>query len=63
MAELLKPCPFCGCKAELITVPGYFREASACVIKCMAGCCNQKPHRSAQKAIEAWNRRVGDDDA
>lgn len=64
MAELLlKPCPFCGGEAELITIPRYFSDGSGYIFKCMVGCCIQMPYRSEQKAIEAWNRRAGEDDA
>lgn len=56
----LRPCPFCGSKAELLIVPGYFDQGnqSGWVVKCTAGCCNQMPHALKQDAAEAWNRRV-----
>lgn len=57
----LKPCPFCGGKAELIIVPGYFKQglsSSGWLVKCLAGCCNQMPYRSDHDAVEAWNRRA-----
>lgn len=57
----LKPCPFCGGKAELIIVPGYFKQglsSSGWLVKCLAGCCNQMPYTSDHDAIDAWNRRA-----
>jgi len=57
----LKPCPFCGGKAELIIVPGYFNQglsSSGWLVKCLAGCCNQMPYGSDHDAVEAWNRRA-----
>jgi len=60
----LKPCPFCGGKADLIIVPGYFQQglsSSGWLVKCLAGCCNQMPYASDHDAIEAWNRRAKDD--
>ena len=32
----LKPCPFCGSKAEIIMVPGYYGETSAWIVACTA---------------------------
>lgn len=57
----LKPCPFCGGKAELITVPGYFKSglsSSGWLVKCLNGCCNQAPYMSDHDAIRAWNGRT-----
>lgn len=56
----LKPCPFCGGKAELICVPGYFKtglSSSGWLVKCLNGCVNQMPYSSDHEAVEAWNRR------
>ena len=60
----LKPCPFCGGKAELIIVPGYFKYGLSSIgwfVKCIDGCCNQSTYMSDHDAVEAWNRRVNDD--
>lgn len=60
--ELLR-CPFCGSEAELLIVPGYFKQgltSSGWVIKCQNGCCNQMPFQSDHDAVEAWNRREGE---
>jgi len=60
MSEL-KPCPFCGGDAKLIIVPGYFKtglSSSGWLVKCLNGCCSQRPHIDDHEAIEAWNQRV-----
>lgn len=56
----LKSCPFCGCEAELITVPGYFDSGkkSGYLVKCTEGCCNQMPHISELEAADTWNWRA-----
>lgn len=53
MSDKLKPCPWCGSKAELYVVQKTFQ----------AGCTNLKCHaerwpRTKDKAIEYWNRRT-----
>ena len=53
----LKPCPFCGGKAELLIVPG---RVASWLVKCKKGCCNQMPHVSDHDAIEEWNTRWDD---
>ncbi|MBO5969278.1 MAG: Lar family restriction alleviation protein [Clostridia bacterium] len=61
----LKLCPFCGGKAELIIVPGYFKQGlspNGWLVKCLKGCCNQMPFMSDHDAIEAWNRRAKEKD-
>ncbi len=54
----LKRCPFCGSKADMIAVPGYFGEKSGWLVQCSAQCVNQMPHTSEQDAAGHWNRRV-----
>lgn len=51
--QKLKPCPFCGKKPTLITVPDTMERLVVC-----SGCCNQFPHKTEDEAVEAWNRRV-----
>lgn len=49
----LKPCPFCGGKAELIDL-GH----GECFIKCHRGCVEQSHvYKAKSSAINAWNRR------
>ena len=55
--EKLKPCPFCGGKAEIICSPDYFRTTWGWLVKCKKGCCNQMPFQSEHSAVEAWNTR------
>ena len=58
----LKPCPFCGSKADLIIAPGYFNngQSSAWVVKCKNNCACQMPQKSENDAVKMWNRRVDD---
>lgn len=51
----LKPCPFCGGKAELLIVPSD--PSSKWVVVCKNKCYNQFPHDSEEEAVEAWNNR------
>lgn len=60
MAELIKPCPFCGSKAELICFNIEYGTVTV-------GCTNQdcditmgKGFFSDEEAIEHWNRRVNE---
>lgn len=54
----LKPCPFCGGKAELFTEEDkYYKHMVACV-KC--GARTPKEHIDAI-AISDWNRRMTDE--
>ena len=51
----LKPCPFCGSKAEIYKYSGkdYHTVWVGCS-KCQVG----TPRVRVEKAIEIWNRRV-----
>lgn len=60
----LKPCPFCGGEADLIIVPGYYKQglsSTAWLVKCIQCGVHQMPYMSDHDAKEAWNRRVKDD--
>lgn len=59
----LKPCPFCGSKVELIIAPGYFSQglsSNGWFVKCKKCGIHQMPYQSDHDAIEAWNRRAGE---
>ena len=58
----LKPCPFCGGKARLITY-----DTCTCVyyVKCDSASCGIKPvtwiYTTGEEAVEAWNKMVDDE--
>ena len=58
----LKPCPFCGGKAELIKgvmIFGKFPYKIICTNKkCEIYYLQTKPKFSPKDAVEIWNRRV-----
>lgn len=58
----LKPCPFCGSKAEL-----HKRDVldTSYIVECSNGTCPASymlgwDYETEEEAIEAWNRRVND---
>ena len=56
-SEELKPCPFCGGKAELIDV-GRYEGRYEWFIKCRRGCVEQSHiYKAKSSAVKAWNRR------
>lgn len=57
MAEL-KPCPFCGGEAEIISGFGKY------TVQCKKGGCMANISWASNKdyAIKAWNRRAENDD-
>lgn len=55
----LKPCPFCGSKANLFYTfydPFYY-EVMCSNVNCV--CHTTKRQRTSEKAKELWNNRVG----
>lgn len=66
MASELKPCPFCGGKAEVEQIPGAVWDkfvAHCKSSKCIAfyiGYCDEGIYDTKTKAIEAWNRMAED---
>lgn len=57
MSEPLKPCPFCGASARVIS-PSW-EDPPYNQARCVAKSCgaNQRPHDTAEAAIAAWNTR------
>ena len=52
----IKPCPFCGGKAELFhSYDGYY------CVQCTVCYCSTLNFRKEQTAINFWNRRVEED--
>ena len=59
----LKPCPFCGAKANDKDQPlnlGYAYEIDAYEVACDRCGASGGYHDGRKEAIEAWNRRVED---
>lgn len=62
MAEL-KPCPFCGSEAVGVSETAYGNYANIFFLAHCNSCgCRTKSFRDGDKAVEAWNRRAGDED-
>lgn len=66
----LKSCPFCGCAAKLKQDIRYPRpeceprkafEVFCTNPECIIGFVDERYYLSVEKAVYAWNRRVGDD--
>ena len=55
MSDQLKPCPFCGGKAELWRAHAERTAWIACMSKCSV--LVSKEHKTDAEAIAAWNRR------
>ena len=58
MANELKPCPFCGGKAEYRPAGGLSDAYG--YVRCENLCCEQHWYSKEKEAIEAWNRRAED---
>lgn len=61
MSEELKPCPFCGCKAEIIS-EGTCSGHNLIWVECVECNCRTSGYEDNEKeAIKRWNRRVADE--
>lgn len=60
MSEELKPCPFCGEKAELYEQK-HREHPSTYYVRCKGFCVRQIDYKDKNRAIIAWNRRVADE--
>ena len=56
----LKPCPFCGGKAKIVTWRDEKRRENPTKIKCVSCGCTSGVKNRIGKAAAAWNRRVND---
>lgn len=56
----LRPCPFCGGKADISAVPGLKSKDLKWIIKCKNKCVNTFPFYYETTAIETWNHRYTD---
>lgn len=61
MNKELKPCPFCGGKAEIISEETYSGH-NLFWVECIECDCRTSDYEDNEKeAIESWNRRVADE--
>ncbi len=70
MTDVLKPCPFCGgeVKSEVRTMRDSYGFYKIMFFKCQSKKCgaivsfnSAKTYKDYMLAVEAWNRRIGDD--
>ncbi len=61
--DKLKPCPFCGGEAEIQCFECLFEsfEGRRYAVECKFCSCSLELFETEEEAVEAWNRRVGDD--
>ena len=57
----LRNCPFCGGEAVFVSTSEVQDETPRGYFRCENMCCEQCHVRSKDEAVEAWNRRFGDD--
>ena len=53
----LKPCPFCGGKAEVVPYSVYGKVKSY-FVQCLKCGCQSRDYTSKQNAEKSWNRRA-----
>lgn len=62
MPNELKPCPFCGCKTVRLNRCCSFKEIKIRYVIIECGKCGIFIKRAnEERAIEAWNRRSGEE--
>ena len=62
MQEKLKPCPFCGGEARLISLHNCFGLSGVrWIVECIKCGCKTSKEISDHDAKEKWNRRENDD--
>ena len=52
--EQLKPCPFCGEKAEVVYEQGWYK------VGCCECWCQTQGFHDLEDAIKAWNKRINE---
>ena len=58
--DKLKPCPFCGGKAELVIAK--WNPEIVNYVRCTKCCTLQGQKETKQEAIDAWNMRINDEE-
>lgn len=62
----LKPCPFCGGKARLLSEMRFGKQKKVWFVVCGGIGCGVMPETidadTPQEAAELWNRRAGEDE-
>ena len=60
MSEIIKPCPFCGCRADWVNQIFKGVNFGGHQIACINPSCQASGRYSGQqqKALNAWNQRV-----
>ena len=69
MGVKLKPCPFCGNKANIFTINNdnvfipkeEVSKENNYSVRCLSCFCGTGLYRDINRVIEAWNRRIDDD--
>ena len=59
MTDELKPCPFCG--GEGVEILDYRERGWLYAIECLDCNASTGPQREKLDAIDAWNRRTGEE--
>ena len=60
MTEKLKPCPFCGGKADIRTLPSKNNRITSYFPMCRKCMTTGDNYASYEAAAKAWNRRTNE---